>query len=251
MSEVDPAEREAILLAIRATGGSVIRVARASGFDLERVKDSLSLLEGMGYIRLWRDGSVLRAGLLPRGQQLIDGETGPPIGLALGSCYACQGTGWCGPRLRTWRPRERVCHCVYRRVFGVCWARYREIAATGGGAARMEIGASGYVASLVGAEYLADCLLVARRTLSPYPLERAVFETHIVGGLAWAQSVVRLARMGLLLSRGNFFHAVYRAQQRVGQAYLEERLMPREYFMFRPVQFQGSQWMGGMPGMPG
>ena len=63
-------------------------------------------------------------------------------------------------------------------------------------------------------EYCADFVLVARRTLTLE--EYRVFNWHLVLGADW-KLVARQTRM----DRGNFFHTVYRIQQKLGRKFRE------------------------------
>ncbi len=63
-------------------------------------------------------------------------------------------------------------------------------------------------------EYIADFILVSRRTLSKE--EYKLFNYHFLLGADW-----KLCCRKLNMSRGNFFHAVYRIQQKLGRVYRE------------------------------
>jgi hypothetical protein len=68
-------------------------------------------------------------------------------------------------------------------------------------------------------EYCADFLLVSRRSLTPE--EHQVFKWHFLYGADW-RLVCR--KTGML--RGNFFHMVYRIQQKLGRVFRELRPYP-------------------------
>jgi len=160
-----------------------------------------------------------------------------PLALALEGCRFCVGRGVVERRRRT-----RICTCVYRRVFRACYGRYRELRQQDGEFARRVTlertshreGRSGLSVGFKGVEYLADFELVARRTLRDMPLEYEVFWLHCVHRLDWRACLPLIGRnLGQELGRGNFFHAVYRMEQKLGQAFLALRpysLLPREYF---------------------
>lgn len=68
-------------------------------------------------------------------------------------------------------------------------------------------------------EFLADVLLVARRTLSE--ADWRLFDLHFVRGLEWSRCCSYLG-----YSRGYFFHAVYRVQEALGRAWVEVQPFP-------------------------
>jgi hypothetical protein len=63
-------------------------------------------------------------------------------------------------------------------------------------------------------EYIADFCLVSRRSLSPF--DHQVFRNFFLLGADW-----RLCCRQMNCDRGDFFHAVYRIQQRLGRIYRE------------------------------
>lgn len=63
-------------------------------------------------------------------------------------------------------------------------------------------------------EYIADFILVSRRSLTPE--EYRLFNYHFVLGADWT-----LCCQKLRMDRGNFFHAVYRIQQKLGRVFRE------------------------------
>jgi hypothetical protein len=76
-------------------------------------------------------------------------------------------------------------------------------------------------------EYLADFCLVSRRSLSSR--EYQIFKYHYLLAADW-----RLCCKKLKIDRGNFFHAVYKIEQRLGRVFRELKpygLYPvKEYF---------------------
>ena len=159
--------------------------------------------------------------------------------LASPSCHRCGGRG----AVRSFR-HWRACSCVYRAVFRACLATYRHCQDTMGsigGCAFERIGhAQGkcaITASFKRAEYAADFVLTGRRALMDYPVESAVFNSHLLAKHEWKVAVPEInfrLRLGRPLYRGSFFHAVYRAQEIVARAILSThpyRLYPaRDYF---------------------
>jgi hypothetical protein len=63
-------------------------------------------------------------------------------------------------------------------------------------------------------EYIADFCLVSKRTLTE--LEYRIFRYHFVLGADW-----KLCCQKLRMDRGNFFHAVYRIEQKLGRVFRE------------------------------
>jgi len=76
-------------------------------------------------------------------------------------------------------------------------------------------------------EYMADFCLVANRCLDP--LERRIFRFHYLLGADW-----KLCCRQMKMDRGDFFHAVYRLQQKLGRVFRELKPYPLypldEYF---------------------
>ena len=63
-------------------------------------------------------------------------------------------------------------------------------------------------------EYIADFCLLSQRTLDPE--EHRLFRYHFLLGADW-----KLCTRKLHLDRGNFFHAVYRIEQKLGRVFRE------------------------------
>jgi hypothetical protein len=77
-----------------------------------------------------------------------------------------------------------------------------------------------------GEEYAADVVLAARRNLDEW--EWKLFQLHMMEGREWSECCPKLG-----VDRGNFFHAVYRIEQRLGRVFRETKpysLIPSEYF---------------------
>jgi hypothetical protein len=76
-------------------------------------------------------------------------------------------------------------------------------------------------------EFMADFTLIARRELSDS--DYRIFRIYHLLGADW-----RLASERLNMDRGNFWHAVYRIEQKLGRAYCETQPYPLfpldEYF---------------------
>jgi hypothetical protein len=76
-------------------------------------------------------------------------------------------------------------------------------------------------------EYMADFCLVSRRVLEEE--EHRIFRYHFLLGADW-----KLCCRRLNMDRGNFFHAVYRIEQKLGRTFAELEPYPlyplRDYF---------------------
>ena len=68
-------------------------------------------------------------------------------------------------------------------------------------------------------EYMADFCLVSRRSLTE--AEHRLFRYHFLLGADWT-----LCTRKLSMSRGNFFHAVYRIEQKLGRVFRELQPYP-------------------------
>lgn len=98
----------------------------------------------------------------------------------------------------------------------------------------------GRMYSLKGSEYIADFTLVVKRVLGR-PVDREIFRLHFLDGLDW-RSCCRL----IGIDRGNFFHAIYRIEQRAGRALAEVKPYPlyplREYFSPMPMEVRTREY---------
>lgn len=137
------------------------------------------------------------------------------IGLAKASCTHCQGRGM---RVVHYG-NEAPCNCVFRAVFRACFNRFRECSALGEHPSSVSLefcrghdGRRTY--SRKAEEYLADFCLVSRRALDDF--EHRIFRFHFLLGADW-----RLCCRQLRVDRGNFFHAIYRIEQRLGRKFAE------------------------------
>jgi hypothetical protein len=151
------------------------------------------------------------------------------IALAKQSCTLCHGMG-----LRSsWGSRVAPCNCVLRAIFRVCYARFRHCSEKQECLTQKSfeyLPGSGEIAvtySRKDEEYCADFVSLARRNLSPQ--EYQIFRFHFLLGADWKLCCGRLQ-----MSRGLFFHAVYRIQKKLGRVYRETRPYPLfpvyEYF---------------------
>jgi hypothetical protein len=135
------------------------------------------------------------------------------IAMGLSTCVHCNGGGVV---------EDEPCSCVDRSIFRAVMNRFREYAA---GAhllrplsLRSENNPRGRkVVGRKQEEYLADVALVARRTLTD-PTESSVFRFRYLLGADW-----KLCTQKLGITRGNYFHACYRVEAKLGRAFLELR----------------------------
>lgn len=78
-------------------------------------------------------------------------------------------------------------------------------------------------------EYIADFLLIAKRTLGVGSIGYRVFTQHFERGHDWKFCCRRLG-----IDRGAFFHEVYRVEEKLGRAFREVQPFPLfpldEYF---------------------
>ena len=149
------------------------------------------------------------------------------IGLAMAGCRWCGGTGRVSMGL-AWRLGSR-CDCTYRRVFRDCNERYRRFRQSGEWQPVKRLTRNGWSMGMPPVEFMVDFELTAWRALRGRPAEEwAVFRHHHLGRVAWPECGCLVG-----LNRGDFYHAVYRVEMRVGRACMEARpysVWPREYF---------------------
>lgn len=142
------------------------------------------------------------------------------IGMSRVACSRCGGAG-----VRTvWKAREAPCSCVFRAVFRACFNRYRECVEIGKYSSSVSLefskgkdGGRTYGRKIE--EYMADLCLVAKRTLDES--EHQAFRFHFLLGADW-----KLCCHRLNMDRGNFYHLVYRVEEKLGRAFAELRPYP-------------------------
>jgi len=137
------------------------------------------------------------------------------IALAKNSCTHCHGLGL---RLGR-RGRSSPCNCVLREVFRACYARFTYCVTKEKHMSRVSLefipGPERRITwSRKDEEYIADFVLVSRRTLDDF--EYNVFKFHFLLGADW-----KLCCRQLGIDRGNFFHCVYRIEQKLGRVFRE------------------------------
>ena len=123
--------------------------------------------------------------------------------------------------IASWK-RLRPCDCVYRGAFRVCWQRYQRLQVLPRYASRVsqQWVPRGKDTKLHferrTEDYLADFWLLSRRHLDER--EWKLFRLHFIEGREWKPCCAVLG-----MDRGNFFHAVYRIEQRLGRVFVETR----------------------------
>jgi hypothetical protein len=149
------------------------------------------------------------------------------LALAMHQCAQCHGAG-----LRLAKKGAVPCNCVLRSIFRICLDRFVRCATQERHLSRVSLephcGKSR--PSTWGRkdeEYIADFCLVSRRALDDF--EYRIFRYHFILGADW-----RLCTRRLQLDRGNFFHSVYRIEQKLGRIFRELQPYPLfpidEYF---------------------
>lgn len=137
------------------------------------------------------------------------------LALAQQSCSACFGLGLKPGRSGVSTP----CNCVFRAIFRACHSRFRQCAMKEKHISRVSLEANPgrqrrSVWGLKNEEFMADFILVSRRTLSEY--EYRIFKNHFLLGADW-----KLCCRKMNIDRGTFFHDVYRIQQKLGKTFRE------------------------------
>ncbi len=137
------------------------------------------------------------------------------LALASNNCSQCHGLG-----LRELSSgKARPCDCVFRSIFRICFQRFTECIKKEKYMSRVsfEVHSGPNRRGTWGRkdeEYIADFCNVSRRELSD--AEHRIFRLHFLLGADW-----RLCSRKLGMDRGNFFHAVYRIEKRLGRAFRE------------------------------
>jgi hypothetical protein len=138
------------------------------------------------------------------------------LALAAPQCNLCLGLGLHIGR----HGKTQPCKCVLRAIFRSCFDRYREVTSRAKYMSRVTLGSTNPVRDRVQTwgrkdeEYSADFCLVSKRTLTE--AEFRLFRMHFVEGRDYLFCCPKLG-----LDRGNFFHAVYRVEQKLGRAFRE------------------------------
>ena len=168
------------------------------------------------------------------------------LALAAQKCTHCHGVGMRPSRGNTSTP----CNCSLRGIFRVCYNRFRQCVEELHRVApmRMKFDVKRTPRTRwVGRkneEFAADFCLISKRTLTEE--EFRIFKYHFLLGADW-----RLCCRKLKIERGEFFHSVYRIEQKLGREFRELKPYPLfpidEYFAgaserVEPTQAPKPQW---------
>ena len=145
----------------------------------------------------------------------MDWTRSETLALAQQSCTFCHGLGLRPGRAGASTP----CNCVFRAVFRACYARFVKCVSKEKHVSRVSLEANPgrlrkSVWGLKNEEYVADFCLVSRRELDDQ--QYRLFRYHFLLGADW-----KLCCRKLNVDRGEFFHDVYRIQQKLGRAFRE------------------------------
>lgn len=113
-----------------------------------------------------------------------------------------------------------ICKCVLRSIFRRCLSHYRAMADQHNPQLKRKV-LMWHFRSL---DYRADFWLTARRSLAPH--EFSIFRRHLVAGEPWFRCCRRV-------DRGNFYHAVYRIEAKLGRAFKETQ----PYALYPPGRY--------------
>ncbi len=160
------------------------------------------------------------------------------LALAMHNCSQCHSSGL---RLSK-KGAPAPCNCVLRAIFRICWDRFVRSVEQERHLSRvsLEPHAGRSRPSTWGRkdeEFIADFCLVSRRALDDF--EHRLFRYHFILGADW-----KLCTRKLGMDRGNFFHAVYRIEQKLGRVFREMQpypLFPLDEYFHGPSRFAPGQ----------
>jgi hypothetical protein len=141
-----------------------------------------------------------------------------------------------------WRSGDnaaRPCPCVLRKIFRICYGRFRACVSGKGEIRQVKlehVGSGAKAKRIFGRkdqEFCADFCAVAKRALTEE--EHRIFRFHFLLGADW-----RLCCRRLRIERGAFFHQLYDIEQKLGRVFRE--LQP--YALFPLDEYFG----GSVPG---
>ncbi len=152
--------------------------------------------------------------------------------LAYPSCTQCGGSGERGAQSGAPLP----CRCALRAMFRTCYHRFRACVESGRFRSRVSFERSPQGRTNRGCwgrkdeEYIADFELIARRLLDQDRYK--IFRFHYILG---ADASLCCRRLGM--TRGSFFHTIYRIEELLGEAFASMQPFalypPRDYFAKR------------------
>jgi hypothetical protein len=138
------------------------------------------------------------------------------LALSSGTCAGCNGSGF-----RT----GDVCYCVWRKVFRICYERFKVIAGDNKSLEHVSKALDGNWPtpdrdcpqgenmSYPDIDFTCDFVLIARRAL-PCPLDWELFRLSFLLGADH-----KFCARKMKIERGDFFHRKYQVEERLGHAY--------------------------------
>lgn len=135
------------------------------------------------------------------------------------------------------KDKVTACNCVLRSIFRACYGRFRHCATKERYMSKISLELRpgrerNFTWGRKDEEYLADFILVSRRTLNES--EYKLFTYHFLLGADW-----RLCCRRLNIDRGTFFHSVYRIEQTLGRVFRELEpyaLFPLDEYFHGPAR---------------
>ena len=160
------------------------------------------------------------------------------IALARETCTHCLGYGM---RELHYSGEPSPCSCVLRSVFRSCYKRFRYLVEQEKHISQARLEHSNGKDQRLSwgrrqEEFVADFCIVAKRVLSPD--EHKLFRFHYLLGADW-----KLCSRQLNMNRGQFFHEVYRIQEKLGRVFRELR----PYSLFPLDEYFGGAVRGATP----
>ena len=155
---------------------------------------------------------------------------GDLLGLSAPTCNICIGLGFYLGRHQT----KVVCKCVLRQVFRSCYNKYKKLAGDFPQFNARHISQINFInvgqymkSAKIGIwgrkdeEFIADFFLISKRTLNgrrefsdEETIEWRIFKYHFLLGAEW-----KFCCQKLKMDRGNFFHAIYRIEAKLGEVF--------------------------------
>jgi hypothetical protein len=164
----------------------------------------------------------------------MDWTRSDTLALAMHNCAQCHGAGLRLARKGALAP----CNCVLRAIFRICYDRFLRCVTQEKHLSKvsLEPHAGRSRPSTWGRkdeEYIADFTLISKRCLDDF--EQKLFRYHFLLGADW-----KLCSRQLHIDRGNFFHGVYRIEQKLGRTFRELEpypLFPLDEYFHGPSRF--------------
>ena len=138
------------------------------------------------------------------------------LALAAQKCTHCHGVGMRPGRGNTSTP----CNCTLRGIFRACYNRFRQCLEEQHGVGKMRLDFDvkrmrrTFWRGRKNEEFTADFYLISKRTLTEE--EFRIFKYHFLLGADY-----NLCCRKLKITKGDFFHPVYRIEQKLGREFRE------------------------------